>query len=160
MRSIQTGIACLLALCVVACTALPTSPSIAVMPGYGKSFEQFNIDDAVCRQYASNQIGGTVQQGNEQAVGSAVVGTVVGAIAGGAINGQQGAAVGAGSGLLVGSAVGANSSQYAGYSAQRRYDISYQQCMYSKGNNIPGWGVQPVPPPPPGLPAPLPPQNR
>jgi hypothetical protein len=34
---------------------------------------------------------------------------------------------------------------------QRRYDIAYQQCMYSRGNLIPGAG------PPPGTPAPPPP---
>jgi len=39
----------------VGCASAPTGPSIAVMPGAGKSFEQFNADDAVYRQYAANQ---------------------------------------------------------------------------------------------------------
>jgi outer membrane lipoprotein SlyB len=107
------------------------------MPGSGKSFEQFNADDAVCRQYAGNQNSGTAQAGNDKAVESGIVGTLIGAAAGAALGGRQGAAVGAGTGLLVGSASGANSSQYAGYSAQRRYDISYEQCMYAKGNSVP-----------------------
>jgi hypothetical protein len=46
-----------------------------------------------------------------------------------------------------------------GWEAQRRYDNSYQQCMYSKGNQIPGvmreprrgYGPPPPPPPPPGF---------
>jgi outer membrane lipoprotein SlyB len=125
------------ALLLAACTTVPTAPSVAVMPGSGKSFEQFNADDAVCRQYAYNQNAGTAQAGNDKAVESGVVGTLIGAAAGAALGGRNGAAVGAGTGLLVGSAAGANSSQYAGYSAQRRYDISYEQCMYSKGNSVP-----------------------
>ena len=153
------------ALLLAACTTVPTSPSVAVMPGSGKSFEQFNADDAVCRQFAYNQNSGAAQAGNDKAVESGVVGTLIGAAAGAAIGGRNGAAVGAGTGLLVGSASGANSSQYAGYSAQRRYDISYEQCMYSKGNSVPMAG-QPrqynqaaYVPPPPNMPPPPPPQQ-
>lgn len=148
-------------LLLVACASAPTGPSVAVMPGSGKSFEQFRTDDALCRQYASNLNSGEAQQANNKAVESGVVGTVIGAAAGAAIGGREGTAVGAGSGLLVGSAVGANESGYAGYGAQRRYDISYEQCMYAKGNNVPiagqmYWHSQqmylPPPPPPPYMP--------
>jgi len=157
------------ALLVTACTTVPTGPSVAVMPGSGKSFDQFNADDAVCRQFAYNQNAGAAQAGNDKAVESGVVGTLIGAAAGAALGGRQGAAVGAGTGLIVGSASGANSSQYAGYSAQRRYDISYEQCMYAKGNSVPVAAQarrysqptysQPVyTPPPPNMPPPPPPQ--
>ena len=146
-----------------ACTTVPTSPSVAVMPGSGKSFEQFNYDDSVCRQYASNQNAGAAEAGNNKAVESGVVGTLIGAAAGAAIGGRNGAAVGAGTGLLVGSASGANSSERSGYSAQRRYDISYEQCMYAKGNSVPVSGQmrhesRPVTyaPPPPNMPPPPP----
>ncbi len=145
-----------------ACTTVPTGPSVAVMPGSGKSFEQFNADDAVCRQYASSQIGGAVESSNDRAVASGAVGTALGAAVGAALGGRQGAAVGAGSGLLIGSAGGANASQYGSYSAQRRYDISYEQCMYAKGNSVPMAGQMrresrpPVSyaPPPPNMPPP------
>jgi len=154
------------ALLLAACTTVPTSPSVAVMPGAGKSFDQFNADDAVCRQYAYNQNAGAAQAGNDKAVESGVVGTLIGAAAGAALGGHQGAAVGAGAGLLVGSANGANSSQYAGYSAQRRYDISYEQCMYAKGNSVPVAGQvrhynnqAAYTPPPPNMPPPPPPQQ-
>lgn len=147
----------------VACASAPTGPSVAVMPGGGKSFEQFRTDDALCRQYASNLNSGDAQQANNKAVESGVVGTVIGAAAGAALGGREGTAVGAGSGLLVGSAVGANESGHGTYSAQRRYDISYEQCMYAKGNNVPiagqmYWHSQqmysppPPPPPPPYMP--------
>jgi outer membrane lipoprotein SlyB len=154
------------AMLLAACTTVPTGPSVAVMPGTGKTFEQFNADDAVCRQFAGNQNAGTAEAGNNKAVESGVVGTLVGAAAGAAFGGRQGAAVGAGTGLLVGSAAGANASQYAGYSAQRRYDISYEQCMYAKGNSVPmaaRMHHQSAPaayaPPPPNTPAPPPPNT-
>jgi hypothetical protein len=151
------------ALLMAACTTAPTSPSVAVMPGAGKSFEQFNADDGVCRQYAYNQNAGAAEAANDKAVESGVVGTVIGAAAGAALGGNhQGAAVGAGTGLLVGSAAGANASAYGGYSAQRRYDISYEQCMYAKGNSVPMAARMQRPaqpayaPPPPNMPPPPP----
>lgn len=151
------------ALLMAACTTAPTSPSVAVMPGAGKSFEQFNADDGVCRQYAYNQNAGAAEAANDKAVESGVVGTVIGAAAGAALGGNhQGAAVGAGTGLLVGSAAGANASAYGGYNAQRRYDISYEQCMYAKGNSVPMAARMQRPaqpayaPPPPNMPPPPP----
>ncbi len=159
------GVSVLLtALLLGACTTVPTSPSVAVMPGVGKTFEQFNSDDVVCRQYAGNQNSGAAQASNDKAVESGVVGTLIGAAAGAAIGGRQGAAVGAGTGLLVGSANGANASQYGSYGAQRRYDISYEQCMYAKGNSVPtaarmqhSYAPTAYAPPPPNMPPPPPP---
>lgn len=44
--------------------------------------------------------------------------------------------------------------------AQRRYDVAYQQCMYAKGNQIPGMRAATpyryLPPPPPGTQPPPP----
>ena len=34
------------------CATVPAGPSVAVMPGSAKSFEQFQADDATCRQWA------------------------------------------------------------------------------------------------------------
>jgi hypothetical protein len=134
-----------------------------VMPGTGKSFEQFQADDSVCRQWAGQQIGLAPQEvANQNTASGATVGTLIGAGLGAAIgaatgNPGIGAAIGAGSGLLVGTSAGANAGQVSGWEAQRRYDISYQQCMYAKGNQIPGVVRRtrrtqrvPVPPPPPG----------
>ena len=67
-----------------------------------------------------------------------------------------------------GTATGTSNAAYAGAEAQRRYDIAYQQCMYAKGNQLPGYGYRaPAPaaaggvphyyPPPPPAPA-LPPR--
>ena len=148
-----------------ACATVPTGPSVMVLPGGGKSFEQFQGDDAMCREWAYQQAGTTPgQAANESGFTSALIGTVLGAAAGAAIgaaagNPALGAAAGAGGGLLFGSAGGVGAAQYSGAQAQQRYDIAYQQCMYAKGNQIPGVirgayrrgtaAAPPLPPPPP-----------
>lgn len=141
------------------CATLPTGPSVMVLPAPGKSLERFQADDALCRQWAEQQIGMSPQEAvNQNVVTGAAVGTVVGAGIGavvGAASGRPaaGAAVGATSGLLVGASSGASAGQVYGREAQRRYDIAYQQCMYSNGNVIPGTRrvrrTMPPPPPPP-----------
>ena len=96
------------------CASAPTGPTMMVLPGPGKSLEQFQGDDATCRQWAAQQTRAET-----------------------------------GDSFLI----------------QRRYDIAYQQCMYSHGNDIPGvprsTGPAPIPPPPPppppGAPPPPPP---
>jgi hypothetical protein len=145
------------------CATLPTGPSVNVLPGPGKTFEQFQAEDALCRQWAGQQIGQTPQDTiNQNTATGAVVGTATGAAIGaliGAATGHAGtgAAIGAGSGLLFGTAAGANAGQVYGREAQRRYNFAYMQCMYAKGNQVPGTGqrvrrvrrVAPPPPPPP-----------
>ena len=162
-----------------ACTTIPTGPSVMVMPGTGKSFDQFRADDADCRQFAQSQVGGATpnQTAIDSRVTSAVIGTAIGALAGAAMGGHNGAGVGAGVGLLVGSTAGAGAGEASAYGMQRHYDNAYMQCMYAKGDRIPGSGpltqgpaaqvvnmpprsnsVAPpppsayAPPPPPGLP--------
>jgi len=159
-----------------ACATVPSGPSMLVLPGAGRSFDQFRADDMECRRYAEYQVGGQAQDYAESSgVKSAAVGTAVGAVAGAAIGGSRGAAVGAGSGLLFGSAAGAGAGQQSAGSAQRRYDNAYIQCMYAKGHRVPvsgqlGGNYQqapaaaapmsstrvPPPPPPPGNPPPPP----
>jgi uncharacterized protein YcfJ len=121
------------------CATMPEGPTYAAMPGRNVSFEQFQADDAACRQYATQALGGTTpqQNANNAAVGSAVAGTAIGAAIGGLLGGNQGAAVGAGMGLFTGAAVGAGNSQVAGLSSQQRYDNAYYQCMYSRGEKVP-----------------------
>ena len=143
-----------------ACASVPRGPSVMVLPPAGKPFEEFQAEDARCRQWARQQIGLSPQEAvNQNTVTGAAVGTAIGAGLGAAIgaasgNAGTGAAIGAGTGLLVGTASGANAGQYYGYEAQRRYDIAYQQCMYAYGNIIPGVRrtrrmMRTAPPPPP-----------
>jgi Glycine-zipper domain len=163
-RAVLPIAACLL---LTACATVPTGPSVLVLPGTGKNFEQFQADDAVCRQWAMQQTGTTPNQaGATSTVTGAAVGTAVGAGLGAAIGAAAGspatgAAVGAGAGLLGGTAVGAGNAYGAGVSVQRRYDIAYMQCMYAKGNQVPvprgsqpPYTSSPAPPPPPPPPPP------
>lgn len=122
------------------CVAVPTGPRVAVMPAPGKPFDLFVQEERECRFYAEQSIGLTRNDVSAQnVVGSAAVGTAVGAAAGALVGGNRGAATGAGVGLLAGTASGSSQAAYAGADAQRRYDIAYQQCMYAKGNQIPGY---------------------
>lgn len=120
------------AVVIAGCASAPTGPSVMVLPGGGKTAEQFQGDDAKCRQMATNELarkGGNVPD-------------------------------------------------------QRRYDMTYMQCMYAQGNQIPALtrpgystpggsapattttiGPPPAPPsgapppPPPGTPPPPPPSR-
>jgi uncharacterized protein YcfJ len=155
-----------------ACAAPPLGPTVAVMPGPNKPFDVFQTDQAVCRQFSEQQVGGPEaanQTGTNQALTGAAVGTLLGAGLGAALgaasgNAGAGAAIGAGAGAVGGTAVGASNAQNTHYSLQQRYDIAYQQCMYSRGNQVPGYAAGPAPypapgyaPPPPGYAPPPPP---
>jgi hypothetical protein len=142
------------------CATMPPGPSVTVLPAPGKSFEAFKLDDAVCRQWAENQSGWDANETvNQNLASGAAIGTVLGAGLGAVIgsasgNVGAGAAIGAAGGLAVGAAGASEPARAAGYEVQRRYDIAYQQCMYSKGNQIQGAthqsrSVRYAPPPPP-----------
>jgi hypothetical protein len=158
-----------LALLLGACATIPTGPSMMVLPGSGRSFEQFQGDDALCRQWAMQQTGITAQKAaGDSMVTSAAVGTLIGAAAGAAIgavagNPAMGAAAGAGVGLLGGTAAGAGYGDTSAHAVQRRYDVAFMQCMYAKGHQIPVSrgavpysSTRPTPPPatPPAISAP------
>ena len=124
--------------------APPVGPSVMALPAQGKSFEQFQQDDASCQQYASSRIdNGTPQQAaNESGASSAAIATVVGAAAGALIGAAAGdpaigAAIGGGGGLLVGSAAGVQNAYASGAALQQRYDMAYIQCMTAKGESVP-----------------------
>ena len=169
MRRVHT---CALAAALIAvggCVSIPTGPSVATFPGTGRSFDQFRTDEADCRRYAFDSIGGNdpSRAQADSAVKSAAIGTAVGALAGAALGGSQGAAAGAGVGLLFGGVVGADAANASGYSAQQRYDNAFIQCMYAKGNKVPSTGLSrsaapatAVRPPAPAVYAPPPPPPK
>jgi hypothetical protein len=150
MRSLRHPAAILVPLLLLnACASEPMGPTVAVMPAPGKPFAVFQNDQAVCKQYAAGQVQGGAQQANNRQVGTAVIGTLLGAGLGAAVGGGRGAAIGAGAGAVGGTAVGAGPSERAQYSLQQRYDLAYSQCMYSHGNQVPGFAPSAPPPPPP-----------
>ncbi len=148
-----------------ACVSMPTGPSMLALPGNGRSFDEFRLDDQTCRQFAQEQAGGTPGQASaSSAAKSAALGTGIGAATGAIFGGPEGAAIGAASGLLAGSLAGANAAGVSGSILQQRYDIGYIQCMYAKGHRVPISGppqydsasqaasssFSPPPPPPTG----------
>ena len=99
---------------------------------------------------------GQADAANQQAVGAGVLSTVVGAGLGAAVGGAYGnagagAAIGAASGAGLGTAYGASGSSYAQLSIQQQYDNAFSQCMYAKGEQVPGFApIATMAPPPPG----------
>jgi uncharacterized protein YcfJ len=134
-------------------------PTIPVMPGPNKSLESFQADEATCEHYASQRVAGQAESANTTAVGEALLGTALGAGLGAAVGGGRGAEIGAASGAIVGTGVGANTSGWAQMSIQQRYDVSYAQCMETRGDHVPGprHPHRYPPPPPPGAYPPPPP---
>lgn len=120
-----------------ACVTVPPGPSVGALPGSRKSFQQFQADDANCRQFALSRTGAPSDAANNAGAASTVVGTAIGALIGAAIGGGEGAAVGAGVGLLGGAAAGSANAQATFAGAQRQYDSVYLQCMYAAGNRVP-----------------------
>lgn len=136
---------CLLALMATivlsACVSAPTGPTIAIMPREGKSFEEFKKDDDECRAFAAK----SVQDGNTAALKegaiSTATGAAIGAAAGALYQGGSSKNVGTGAaiGMVGGAAVGAMGASSKETQAQTQYNTAYQQCMYTKGNQVPGF---------------------
>lgn len=131
-----------LAAALTGCVSPPTRPDVMVLPGTGKSYQSFRMDEMSCRNAAYGSVNGGAETASNNAAGTAAAGTVVGAAAGallGAASGHAGpgALIGAGSGLLIGSAMGSNSAGASSGDLQDQYDTVYTQCMYAKGNKVP-----------------------
>jgi hypothetical protein len=126
-----------------ACVSAPTGPTIAIMPREGKPFEVFQQEDQVCRQFAADAVKDTSSAALKEGATSAAVAAALGAAAGAVIGGgsHTGVGTGAGVGLLGGAAVGAMNSAGKQNQAQTQYNIAYQQCMYSKGNQVPSYAA-------------------
>jgi len=124
-----------------ACVSAPTGPTIAIMPREGKPFEVFQQEDQQCREFATNAVKDTSNAALKDAVTSAAVAAALGAAAGAVIGGgsHTNVGTGAGVGLLGGAAIGAMNASGKENQAQTQYNIAYQQCMYSKGNQVPSY---------------------
>ena len=136
----------LIALLLGACVVVPPGPSVAAMtyPAPGRTFEAFQQNDGVCREFAAAQTGNIspASAANQSFASSVAAGTLIGAASGAAIGfaaggPAAGAAIGAASGLLLGAAAGAGAASYSGVVLQERYDVGYLQCMSAKGENVP-----------------------
>jgi outer membrane lipoprotein SlyB len=145
MKKTVLGFALLPALALAACTAAaPTSPRVVAMPGEGKTWDQFQQDQAYCEQYAQSagpQPGQAENASQQNSVATTVGGAAVGAAAGaalGSMSGQMGSGAGVGAvlGALGGAAVAGNNTQAQADEMQRRYDVAYAQCMVGHGESV------------------------
>lgn len=163
MKYARSLVLLLVGLGLSSCATMPTGPSVMVLPDKYKPFDVFQSEDFECRNWAAQQSGQPAETYNQNIAGGAAIGTLVGAGLGAAIgaasgNAGTGAAIGAATGLFGGAAVASGPAYAAGWEVQRRYDNAYLQCMYAKGNLIPGVErgasrnnrIPPPPPPPPG----------
>jgi hypothetical protein len=148
-------ISALALLALAGCAPMPIGPTVQATPAPYKPYEVFAAEDRACREWAAQSSGAAPNAAAQDFVGATAAGTVIGAAVGGLAGGQSGAGVGAAFGMLTGAAVGADQGYYRAYGAQGRYDMAYQQCMYAKGNGLPGYysyrygGTVPVVPLPP-----------
>jgi len=131
------------------CAHEPIGPTIAVLPSPNKPLSVFQRDEAGCKRYADQQVAGGAQAANSRAVETGAVATGLGALLGAVVGGGNGAGVGAVTGAVLGTAVGADTSQREQHGLQGQYDTAYSQCMYAKGDQVPGFRSAAAPPPPP-----------
>ena len=139
--TLLTTLGLVLVASLTACVSAPTGPTVAVMPREGKPFDIFQQEDLYCRNFAANSVRDTSDAALKEGATSAAIGAALGAVAGAVIQGGNHANVGtgAGVGLLGGAAMGAMNSSGKQNQAQAQYNIAYQQCMYSKGNQVPSY---------------------
>jgi outer membrane lipoprotein SlyB len=135
-RSLKIVALCGTGLLLVSCASTPMGPTVRALPPQGKPFENFQVDQNSCKQYAADQVRGQADEANSTGLLEGIGGTVLGAGLGAAIGGGQGAAIGAGAGALGGTAVGASTSSNQQRGIQKQYNDAYVQCMVAKGNQI------------------------
>ncbi len=126
------------------CAATPLGPTVQVMAGPGKTFDVFQMDNASCKGFAADQVKGQADAANQRALGTALLTTALGAATGavgGSVYGDAGggAAVGAAVGAGAGSAIGAVNNSGDQQTIQMQYDNAFSQCMYAKGELVPGF---------------------
>src|SRR4030095_3952343 len=116
MKKLVLGLA---TLALAGCASTPPpGPSVMVLPGTGKSFDEFRHDDHDCRGYAAYQSGAQSadQAASDATVNSAAAGALIGAAAAAALGGTGHAAVaGAGLGTATGALVGTGNAAQGTY---------------------------------------------
>ena len=136
MKSFKSLALCGTALMLSACASTPMGPTVRALPAQGKPFEQFQMEQASCKQYAADQVRGQAESANSQGLLEGLAGTALGAGLGAAVGGGQGAAIGAAAGAVAGTAVGSSTSSQQHKGIQQQYNDAYVQCMVAKGNQV------------------------
>jgi hypothetical protein len=106
--------------------------------------DAFQADNSTCKSFAAEQVKGQADAANQRAFGTALLTTALGAAtgaAGGDLSGQAGAgaALGGAVGAGAGAAIGATNNSVDQMNIQAQYDTAFSQCMYAKGEQVPGF---------------------
>jgi len=72
MRRAALVVAASLAAACASPPPLPTAPSILVLPGTGKSFDQFHSDDQECRGFALSEVGKGATQSSDDSYAATI----------------------------------------------------------------------------------------
>jgi hypothetical protein len=107
------------------CVPTVMTPTVTVMPTPGKSLEVFAAEQGACKQFAEQQITAARNQLNNQVMANALLTNADDPVAAGQAVAASGVPV-----------------------LQQQYDAAYSQCMYAKGNQVPGYAAAPVGPAP------------
>jgi len=130
------------------CVSMPVGPTVAAMPPPNKPFEVFVQDDQVCRNWAGASISTGRDAAHQQMLASTLAGAALGTLAGALTGGHHDVGTGAAIGTVVWRRRRRRTGAATAWTVQRAYDVAYQQCMYARGNVIPGYYPYPVAPPP------------
>jgi hypothetical protein len=118
------------------CVPQTMAPTVVVTPGPSKSAADFGADHTACAAQANERMAPVIQAANNQIVGNALLGAAFGggstAAAGGS-NSAVGATAAAGATIA-----GAANAQTAQATLQQQFNVAYSQCMYAKGDIVPG----------------------
>jgi Putative peptidoglycan binding domain len=133
-----------LATMLAGCATTPFGPTVQAMPGPGKTFDAFQSDNSSCKAFAGDQVRGQADASNQRTAGAVALTTLLGAGLGAAIGGSvgdagSGAAVGAAAGAGTGTAIGAGNGANDQAMIQQQYDNAFSQCMFAKGEQVPGY---------------------
>lgn len=101
------------------CVPETFNPTLSVMPGPGKSLDLFAADQSACQQFAAGQIAGARQQANQNIANNVLLTNPPDPLA-----------------------TAQAESATATAALQQQYDAAYGQCMYAKGNQVPGYEVE------------------
>jgi hypothetical protein len=94
------------------CVPQTMAPTVVVTPGSGKSTADFAADQSGCTAQANQQMAPAVQAANSQLVGNALLGVTPDQTV--------------------------QSAQSAQTTLQQQYNVAYSECMYAKGEFVPG----------------------
>jgi hypothetical protein len=130
---------------ILGCASTVQTPTVAVAPARDKSPSAFADDNSSCRTVATQQSEAAKNAANMQIAGSAITNAAVSA-GNSTAAGERGrmVAANAAAGALTAVIV---SGQVTQATLQRRFDLAYAECMYARGDSLPGLADAPARPP-------------